>query len=184
MHTLIAKIEGVLFWKGEPMKISELAEILSSNTSEIKEALETLRKELQERGIRLIENNESVSLATAPLVSGIIEKLTKEELEKDIGRAGLETLSIILYQGPVSRSQIDYIRGVNSSFILRNLLIRGLIEKINNPHDQRGFLYQATIELLSFLGVESREALPQFENIKNEIERIQHQEEEGQEAPR
>jgi segregation and condensation protein B len=72
---------------------------------------------------------------------------------KDLGKAGLETLSIILYQGPISRAEIDYIRGVNSNFILRNLLIRGLIERVENPHDQRSFLYKPTLELISYLGL-------------------------------
>ena len=68
-------------------------------------------------------------LGTAPQMSATVETLTKEELMKDLGKAGLETISIILYKGPISRAEIDYIRGVQSNFILRNLLVRGLIEK-------------------------------------------------------
>ena len=99
----------------------------------------------------------------------MIEKLTKEELVKDLAVRS-ETLSIIIYQGPLSRAEIDYIRGVQSNFILRNLMIRGLVEKIPNPKDQRSFLYKPTFEFLSYLGVTKIEEMPQFAEAKAEIE--------------
>ena len=82
----------------------------------------------------------------------------------------METLSIILYQGPISRSDIDYIRGVNSQFILRNLLIRGLIERIDNPNDARSFLYKVSINLLANLGINKIEELPEYEQVKKDID--------------
>jgi segregation and condensation protein B len=84
--------------------------------------------------------------------------------------AGLETLSIVLYLGPVSRSEIDYIRGVNSNFILRNLLMRGLVERIEHETDKRSLKYRPTFELLSFLGIGSVEELPEYETTRAEIE--------------
>lgn len=120
-----------------------------------------------------MEKEKSVMLATAPEVSGVIEKVRKEELSRDIGKAGIETLSVILYKGPVARSEIDYIRGVNSTFILRNLLIRGLIERISNPKNQRSFLYKPTFELLSFLGISSIEELPKFKAVQQELEKFE-----------
>ena len=77
---------------------------------------------------------------------------------------------IILYQGPISRAELDYIRGVNSQFILRNLLVRGLIEKIDNPKDQRSFLYKPTLQLLSFIGISKIEDIPDFQSVKSDIE--------------
>ena len=103
-------------------------------------------------------------------MSSLIEKLTKEELMKDLGKAGLETLSIILYQGPLPRAEIDYIRGVNSQFILRNMLIRGLIEKVENPADRRSFLYKPTMQLLAHLGLSSTSSLPDFDVVRKNIE--------------
>ena len=102
----------------------------------------------------------------------MIEELCKEELSRDLGKAGLETLSIVLYRGPITRSGIDYIRGVNSTFILRNLLIRGLVEKIPNPNDQRSFLYRATFDLLSHLGIPRVEDLPEYGNTNESIEKF------------
>jgi len=93
-------------------------------------ALKNLETSLSDRGIVLVTKEDEVTLGTAKDTSELIEKLTKDELVRDLGKAGLETLSIIIYQGPISRAEIDYIRGVQSNFILRNLMIRGLVEKI------------------------------------------------------
>lgn len=167
---LESQIEAILFWKAEPISIKKLATLLSKNEEEIKNALVFLRGSLSERGITLIQLENEVTLGTSKEASELIESLTKEELTKDLGKAGLETLSIILYQGPISRPDIDYIRGVNSQFILRNLLVRGLIERLDNPKDQRSFLYNPTIKLLSFLGVSKVEEIPEFETVRKDIE--------------
>ena len=108
-------------------------------------------------------------LTTITEASELIKQITKEELTKDLGKAALETLAIVLYQGPISRADIDYIRGVNSSFILRNLMIRGLIERMNNPNDPRGYLYRPTFELLSHLGITSVKELPEFDTVQENL---------------
>ena len=168
--SLGAKIEAILFYKAEPLSVKRLCQILKKNEDEIKSALKELSHDLEERGLTLIEWEDEYTLGTSKEVSGIIETLTKEELVRDLGKAGLETLSIILYEGPLSRSEIDYIRGVNSQFILRNLLIRGLIEKIDNPKDQRSFLYKPSLELISYLGLSKIVDLPDYENVRKDIE--------------
>jgi segregation and condensation protein B len=167
---LISQLEAILFWKAEPISIKKLAIILNVGETEIKAGIEELKKSLEGRGLTLIEVEDEVTLGTSKEASGLIESLTKEELTKDLGKAGLETLSIILYQGPLSRADIDYIRGVNSQFILRNLLVRGLIERVDNPKDQRSFLYKPTLELISYLGISKISDLPDFEAVKKDIE--------------
>ncbi|MFH0755255.1 MAG: SMC-Scp complex subunit ScpB [bacterium] len=169
-NNLEKKIEAVLFWKGEPMSIKKLSQIFEKTEEEILISLKNLEANLFERGIILVFKENEVALGTSKDVSEIIEKLTKEELVKDIGKAGLETLSIIIYQGPISRAEIDYIRGVQSTFILRNLMIRNLIEKITNPKDQRSFLYKPTFEVLSFMGISKIEDMPNYAEARNEIE--------------
>ncbi len=166
---LESQIEAILFWKAETISIKKLASILEKSIDEIKTALAILRESLKGRGITLIEWEDDITLGTAKEVSDIIESLNKEELSKDLGKAGLETLSIIIYQGPISRAEIDYIRGVNSQFILRNLLIRGLIDRVDNPTDQRSFLYKPSLELFSFLGISKIEDIPDFESVKADI---------------
>lgn len=163
------QIESALFFKGEPVSIKNLGKLLDTPREHVEEALKNLETKLQGRGIVLVRHEDDVTLATSPETSTIIEKITKEELARDLGKAGLETLSIVLYHGPVARRDIDYIRGVNSNFILRNLLIRGLVEKVSNPDDQRAFLYKPTLETLSFLGIKNIEELPEYKDIQLEI---------------
>lgn len=173
---LSSQIEAILFHKAEPLSVKRLAQILKKEEPEIRNAIRELREELKGRGLTIVEWEDEVTLGTAKEVSPLIETLTKEELTKDLGKAGLETLSIILYQGPLSRTEIDYIRGVNSNFILRNLLIRGLIERVENPHDQRSFLYKPTLELLSHLGLSQITDLPDYEAVRRDIELYKNEE--------
>jgi segregation and condensation protein B len=169
-NSLEKQIEAILFWKGEPISIKKLSQILEKTEEEISNALKILEEKLSNRGIILVYKDDEVTLGTSKEVSEIIEKLTKDELMRDLGKAGLETLSIIIYQGPISRAEIDYIRGVQSNFILRNLMIRGLVEKVPNPKDQRSFLYKPTFEMLSFMGVSKIEDMPNYAEARNEIE--------------
>ena len=167
---LSSQIEAVLFYKAEPLSIKRLCQILKKDETEIKNAIRELKESLRGRGLTLIEWEDEITLGTNKETSHIIETLTREELTKDLGKASLETLSIILYQGPISRSEIDYVRGVNSQFILRNLLIRGLIEKIENPKDQRSFLYKPSLELISYLGISKVSDLPDYDVVRMDIE--------------
>lgn len=169
---LSAQIEAVLFYKAEPLSVKRLAQIFKKDETEIRNAIRELSDELKSRGrgLTLVEWEDEVTLGTAKDTSSLIEALTKDELVKDLGKAGLETLSIILYQGPISRAEIDYIRGVNSNFILRNLLIRGLVDKVENPKDQRSFLYKPTLELVSHLGLSQITDLPDYEAVRKDIE--------------
>lgn len=168
--SLSSQIEAVLFYKAEPLSLKRLAQILKKDEEDIRLAIAELREELRERGLCLIEWEDEVTLGTAKEASELIETLSKEELTKDLGKAGLETLSIILYQGPLSRAEIDYVRGVNSQFILRNLLVRGLVERVENPKDQRSFLYKPTLELISYLGISKITDLPDYEEVRKDIE--------------
>src|SRR3989344_3945726 len=171
--SLSAKIEALLFNKNEPLKFEWLAKVLGQNIENIKLAIQELHNKLSDHGIVLVEANDTVSLGTHPTMSGLIEKLTKEELNKDIGKAGIEALSIVLYKFPVSRTSIDYIRGVNSQFIVRNLLTRGLIEKLPDSKDGRSYLYRPTLSLLSHLGIARIEELPNYLETREQLAQIE-----------
>ena len=164
------KIEAILFWKGEPMSRKKLADILKVGQTEINEGIEKLKDNLQSRGIVLLEKDNEISLGTAPELSKLIENLQKEELNKDLSKASLETLSIVLYKNGASRAEIDYIRGVNSSFTLRALSVRGLVERITDPKDNRRYIYRPSFELLSFMGIKSVTELPDYTEVSNDIE--------------
>jgi segregation and condensation protein B len=163
------KIEAILFWKGEPVARKKLSEILKVEDDEINAGLVKLKESLKERGIVLIENDKEVALGTAPELSKLFEDLQKEELNKELSKASLETLSIILYKNGANRAEIDYIRGVNSSFTLRALSVRGLVEKVADPKDSRRFIYKPSFDLLSYMGIRSVEELPDFGEVANSI---------------
>ncbi len=96
-------------------------------------------------------------------------------MKRDIGKAGAETLSIVLYKGPISRSEIDRIRGVNSSFILRNLLIRGLVER---EVVKNNALFSITPSLLAHLGISNKTELPNYAQVLDELEKFEQQQNE------
>jgi segregation and condensation protein B len=183
--TLSAQIEAILFWKAEPISIKKLATLCAVSEEKIHEVIAELKVALTagNRGITIIEANDEVTLGTAPALSGLIEQLTKDELMRDLGKAGLETLSIILYQGPITRAEVDYIRGVNSQFIIRNLLVRGLIERRDNPKDQRSFLYAPTLELIAHLGITKVDEMPEYTTVRNEISNFKTATQEENPAP-
>lgn len=162
---LDAKIESLLFYKGEPMSIKKMAEILSVNEGAIRDAVLKLKDRQINSGLTLIENSNEINLGTNKDASIFLEALRKDELSKELSKSALETLSIILYNSGATRSQIDYIRGVNSSFILRNLLIRGLIEKSIDTNDSRRYTYNPTMETLQYMGVTKIQELPNYEAV-------------------
>jgi segregation and condensation protein B len=160
-----ARIEAILFFKGEPVTLAKLAHYLKTDVSEITQALTTLKERLEGRGIVLIQNGDEVTLGTAPEYSELIENLQKEELNKELSKASLETLSIVLYKNGASRAEIDYIRGVNSGFTLRALSVRGLVEKVPDATDSRKYIYKPTLELFSYLGIQNISQLPEYGDI-------------------
>src|SRR3989337_1046819 len=183
---LDSKIEAVLFIKGEPVKIKILAKLLAVTEKETKEAIEALREKLADRGLSIVTTGDEALLGTAPSLGPLIEEIQKEELNKELSRAALETLAIILYEykDGATRATIDYIRGVNSSFILRNLAIRGLVLKVPHPIDKRTFVYKPSIALLSYLGVSRIEGLPDYALIREKLDSaVAAMKEEGQNEP-
>ena len=105
---LDALIEALLFWRAEPVAIAELAKNLAVSEEQTRTALIFLRGRLAERGVVLLEKDGAVMLGTHPAAAELIERLAKEELNKDLGKASLETLTIVLYKNPITRAEIDY----------------------------------------------------------------------------
>ncbi len=170
---LVAAIEAVLFVYGEPLEIKRIAKILALKESEVETALGELSEKLKDenRGLTLIRENpgalsKKVQLATKKEFTPLLENFIKEEFKENLTPASLETLSLIAYLGPVSRSEIDYYRGVNSSFILRSLLLRGLIDRFSDSQKGNVFLYQPSFDLLKYLGLSKIEELPEYEKFK------------------
>lgn len=166
---LSTKIEALLFALGRPLSRKELIEKLSVSTEDLELSIQHLTKTEGGRGVVCVDDGRSIELRVGSMGAELVERIRKEELSRDIGRAGLETLSAILYRGPLTRSEIDFIRGVNSSQILRTLLVRGLIRRVTNPKDERSFLYEPTTELMAQLGVSYASELPDYASIRSRL---------------
>lgn len=167
-------IEGLLFFRAAPQNKEKLIKLFAVPEAEFAEALTVLKNRLETSAIRLIETSNTIQLATAPELSEFVETLRKQDLTGDIGKAGAETLAIILYREPISRSEIDRIRGVNSSFILRNLLTRGLITRESITGN--GYQFRISTSLLQHLGLTSKQQLPKFSEFMSALDAFDNEE--------
>jgi segregation and condensation protein B len=168
---LIQKIESYLFYTGESIEIKSLAKIFEVTEDQINNAVLDLEQLLSGHGMVLVKNGSEVLLATHPEMSSLISEIKKQELSDPLSKSAMETLTIILYKDGATKPEIDFIRGVNSGFMLRNLLVRGLIEKIPNDTDKRITKYRTTFDTLQYLGITAVSELPHFETFKQEIEK-------------
>ena len=177
MNDRIAQLEAFLFYHGEPISEDELAKFLKLEKKEVRSALETYRGVLREReggGLELLFSDSEVQLVTKPAHAALLKKLQEEELEEELTPAALQTLSVVCYLGPLTRPEIDYIRGVNSSFTLRGLVVRGLINR--NSGGKRGaFRYAVSFEFLKHMGIRGQEELPEYEKYTGLLQRLREQ---------
>lgn len=165
----LAELEALLFIHGEPLTFKKIAAVLNVEAGEARSLVEELKKKLEsaERGLTLLLDDEKIQLVTKPQFGKIIEKFVKEELSEDLTPASLEALAIVAYFAPISRARIEYLRGVNSIFILRSLLLRGLVERFPDPERPNAFLYKPTFDLLKHLGLGGKEKLPEYEKFQS-----------------
>lgn len=163
-NKLISVLESILFVSGEPIKKSKLVKILSVEKDALEEALNVISEKYRDTqgGLVILAKGEEVQLVSNPENAEFIENLVKSELQDSLSNAALEVASIIAYRGPISKTEIEAIRGVNCAYTLRNLLLRGLIERSDNPNDSRGYVYAITFDFLKKLGIESVKNLPEY----------------------
>ena len=166
---LINTLEALLFVAGKPLRAKELAKIIEQEEAAVQTALTALAEAKKGSGVILLDNNGEYQLATSNSYSTQVKNFLNAELREKLTDATVEVLAIIAYRQPISKAEIEAIRGVNSQYSLRNLLMRGLIEKIANPSDARSFLYQTTTEFLQHLGLASTKDLPEFEKLVEQI---------------
>lgn len=152
--SLDARIEALLFVSGSAIKRGSLARTLGVTDEAISSALAQLKTRLSSGGVALIETDGAVALTTSPAVAETVAAAQKKQTEEEIGQAGLEVLSVILYRENATRAAIDYVRGVNSAATIRALTMRGLIEKVpSKSGNESEALYRITPTLLAHLGV-------------------------------
>ncbi|TSC85920.1 MAG: segregation and condensation protein B [Parcubacteria group bacterium Gr01-1014_8] len=166
---LASKIHALLFAEGDSLTLKKLAQFLDCDQAELLGALNVLEQTLKNTPLTVVRTDKEVALAVSAGIRDTVAAAQLKEQEREIGDAGLEVLTILLYDGPSTRADIDYIRGVNSSSTLRTLLSRGLAERAGNPEDGREYLYRPTVELLAHLGVANTEKLPDYDTIAREL---------------
>jgi len=166
-------IEGLLFASGEPLSQNKIIELLSSTKEEIENSVSELLNDYQNenRCLNIIQNGSEgqifYQIVTNKNISTLVQKLNNTVLEGDLTKGALEVLSIVMYRSPLNRAEIDDVRGVNSSYILRALVLRGLINRYQNPHRKNEYLYEPSFDLLKHLGITDLSTLPEFEKLHN-----------------
>ncbi len=177
----LGALEALLFIHGEPMAHAKIAKVLEIEKGELPGLLDALRGTYADasRGVALLEEGDHVQLVTKPAYGSFVSDFLKEEMKEDLTPAALETLSLVAYLGPVSRAKIEYVRGVNSSFTLRNLRIRGLIDRIQDPASPLSYRYSPSAEFMRRLGVLKKEHLPEYKKFSTLLREV-----ESEDAPR
>ncbi len=175
---LAVKIEALLFALGRPLTYTELAELLETEVGMIQEAITVLQKD-SNRGVLVVDDGIQIELRAAGEAATLIEKVRKEEYSREIGRAGLEVLAAIMYREPLTRAEIDFIRGVNSSQTLRTLTMRGLVRRASKESlagasgkfstGKSPLVYEPTTELLATLGVAHVSELPDYASVRERL---------------
>ncbi|MCS7251057.1 MAG: SMC-Scp complex subunit ScpB [Anaerolineae bacterium] len=167
--TLDARVEALLFVATEPPTVAELARALEVPVEAVEEALKVLQKCLGERGLRLQRHRDRVQLVTAPEAAEDVRRLLGLREGGRLSTAALETLAIIAYRQPITRAEIEAIRGVNCDGVLRTLLARGLIEEVGRAEGPgRPILYGTSILFLQHFGLHSLADLPPLDGAMAE----------------
>ncbi len=165
---LTTQLEAMLFVASKPLTIKKCSELLHVTIEAVEEAAEELRVwyQSQQRGIQLLRQGSQLQLTSHPQFANIVGLLYRDELSGELTRPALETLTIIAYRGPIRRAELDQIRGVNCALIIRNLLVRGLIETDEeiSPYERE---YSITMDCLRHLGLGSVEELPEYQALHN-----------------
>ena len=168
-------IESLLFISHKPLSIGDLTKVTSSTADEVKSVILEIEQEYQTKagGIEMIRIGDKHQFVTSSESSEAVKKFIKSEITGELTKPLLETLTIIAYRGPISKAELELIRGVNCSVILRNLLMRGLIEAKEDPKKMIVF-YSITFEFLKYLGLSKIEDLPDFEklNRSNNLDKL------------
>jgi len=164
---LEAKIEAILFASAKPFSVRKLADLTGASTKEIEAALDAMKQALDEAesGVMLQKNGPEFELVTRPEAAEVVEQVVKAEAQGELTRPSLEALTILAYRGPLTRPELEQVRGVQSSMILRNLMLRGLVEEREDTRLGQP-IYAVTFEFLNHLGVSSVEDLPDYESLR------------------
>ncbi len=173
MNTNESTIEALLFVAGSEMSAKKIADTTNLKIEEVEQHLKTIEEKYHDKsGVVLMRSGSKVRLATNPHIAPTIAEYLNSEVTGDLTRPQLETLTIIAYRGPIIKPEIEMIRGVNCTIILRNLLMRGFVEESAGAIEPK---YSVTLDFLRYLGVQDASQLPNHEKLASDdlIERLQ-----------
>lgn len=158
-------LESLLFISDHPLSIGDFSRLTNCKKSEIEEALACLCKEYKEKngGVEIINNGKKYQMTTSRESSEIIQKFLRDETSGELTRPQLETLTVVAYRGPITKAELEQIRGVNCSLVIRNLLIRGLVESEEQKNQEPK--YNITLDFLKFLGMKEIKELTDYERL-------------------
>ncbi len=167
----IAEIEAILFASGDPVSTEKIQKFLKLTKVQIKSNIKSLIMKYTDdkSGLQLIEKKGKIQLVTKVSLSRLVAEFLGKSLNEELSKSSLETLAVVAYRGPVTRVQIEYIRGVNCSYALRVLALRGIIERKDNPLDSRSYLYEISFHFLRNLGLEKISDLNDYEKLKEQL---------------
>ena len=173
--SIASSIESLIFASGKPVPLARLAEASGASSEEVEVVLTALQSEYSQmqRGMRLVQTGRSVQMVTAPENAAVVARLLGKELTEKLSDVALETLAIIAYRGPIRRSAIEAIRGVNCVYILRNLLLRGLVEKHVSQEGGAHADYEVSMAFLRHLGLASVKDLPDFAQMAKALASVE-----------
>lgn len=176
MDNIKYAIEGILFAAGEPVKAAKLAAVLETDIDTVKEAVEDLKKEYEKehRGFAIIDILEGYQICSRPEYYTYIQEILGEQRKQPLSNAAMEALAIIAYKQPITRGQIEHIRGVNSDGCVNRLYERGLIEesgRLDAPG--RPILYRTTDNFLRCFGLTNSQDLPPLDFSKLNLDEAQ-----------
>jgi len=164
--SIAAQVESLLFVADGPVSVGRLAKVLKATEGQVKHALAELEAAYAGRGLRLQWSGSHVQLITAPDAAPYVERFLGLEARKRLSKAALEVLAIVAYRQPITRPEVDAIRGVNSDGVLRTLLRVGLIEEVGRALTVgRPILYGITFEFLQHFGLQKLDELPSLEHL-------------------
>lgn len=165
MATIISQLESILFVAGKPVSEKKLAKAARTSVAEAQAGLAELKARYgAERGVALYQNNDEWQLVSNPDNQTATEQFVKAEVTGDLTRPQLEALTVVAYRGPITRPELEQIRGVNCSLILRNLMLRGLVQEREEAADLLP-TYEVTMEYLRHIGVASITELPDYATL-------------------
>lgn len=168
MNALTSKIESLLLYATKPMKEKDLLKVTGASKDEFDAAVKLLQEKYNQEhsGIQLMYHDNALQFVTSAENAELIEQVFASEMTGELTKPALETLTIIAYRGPITKPELELIRGVNCSLILRNLAMRGLVTEQQGKAEMLPS-YQASPEFLQYLGMTSVDQLPNFQELSS-----------------